>query len=148
LRAIVQRVSSASVSVEGQVCAAVGTGLLVLVGFSPEDAPADTRWMADKVAGLRVFADSDGKMNLSLGDVGGEALVVPNFTLYGDCRKGRRPGFDAAAKPDLAEPLFRGLCDALSEFVPVQRGIFAAHMHVSLTNDGPITLIVETARRS
>jgi D-tyrosyl-tRNA(Tyr) deacylase len=145
---IVQRISSGSVCVDGEVRAKTGTGLLLLVGFAPDDTFSDVAWMADRIAGLRIFADAHGRMNLSVREVDGEILVVPNFTLYGDCRKGRRPSFDGAAGPPLAESLYDDFCAALTQLVPVQRGVFAAHMHVSLTNDGPITLIVETARAS
>jgi D-aminoacyl-tRNA deacylase len=146
LRVVVQRISSGSVSVNGAVVARVGAGLLLLVGVAPSDTQSDAQWMAEKVAGLRLFPDGQGRMNLSVGGAGGEALVVPNFTLYGDCRRGRRPSFAGAAEAPLARALYEEFCAALSHLVPVQCGVFASHMHVSLTNDGPVTLIVETAQ--
>jgi D-tyrosyl-tRNA(Tyr) deacylase len=146
VRAVVQRVSRASVTVEGEVVGAIGTGLLVLLGVAPGDGDAEIAWLADKLAGLRIFPDDDGKMNRSLVDVGGEALVVSQFTLYGDTRKGRRPSFVGAAAPDLAEPLYERFCDAMlaAGAKKVGRGRFGAHMDVELVNDGPVTLIVDT----
>ena len=141
-----QRVSSASLSIDDCPTAEIGTGLVVLAGFGPVDQGADLQWMADKVAGLRIFADADDKMNLSVVEVEGAVLAVPNFTLYGDCRKGRRPGFSAAAPPELATGLFKEFCDGLAGRVPVQRGVFGAHMHVTLTNDGPVTLLLDSEK--
>lgn len=140
MRAVVQRVSRASVRVEGRVTGEIGLGLLVLLGVAPEDGPAQVAWLADKVEGLRIFADAEGKMNLSVRDVGGGVLVVSQFTLYGDATKGRRPSFVKAARPELAEPLYEALADRLG----AARGVFGAHMEVELVNDGPVTLILET----
>ncbi|MFZ5481350.1 MAG: D-aminoacyl-tRNA deacylase [Myxococcota bacterium] len=139
MRAVVQRVSRASVRVEGRVTGEIGLGLLVLLGVAPEDGPAQVAWLADKVEGLRIFADAEGKMNLSVRDVGGGVLVVSQFTLYGDATKGRRPSFVKAARPELAEPLYEALADRLG----AARGVFGAHMEVELVNDGPVTLILE-----
>ncbi len=145
MRAVIQRVTAASVAVEGAVVGQIGEGFLVLLGVGPNDDEASVQWMAEKIAGLRVFADGDGKMNLSLVDRGLSALVISQFTLYGDVRKGKRPGFTGAAHPSLAEPLYARFCDVLvTKGVPVQRGVFGADMKVSLVNDGPVTLIIDT----
>ena len=145
MRALVQRVTRASVSVDGRVRGEIGPGLLVLLGATHADGETDARWLADKVAGLRVFADRDGKMNRDLREAGGACLVVPQFTLYGDARRGRRPEFTAAARPEVAEPLYERFCDELARAgVPVARGVFRAHMCVELTNDGPVTLLIES----
>ena len=144
MRAVVQRVSRASVTVEGRVTGSIGRGLLVLVGFAPDDAPDRVEWMADKVAGLRVFADHEGKMNRDLAAVGGAVLVVSQFTLYGDASKGRRPSFIGAASPDVAIPLYEAFIAALrGRGIPVETGEFGAMMDVELVNDGPVTLILE-----
>ena len=145
MRALVQRVAHARVTVDARVTGEIGTGLLVLLGATHTDGEAEVSWLAAKVAGLRVFADDAGKMNLSLVDKGYAALVVSQFTLYGDVRKGKRPSFVGAAHPSLAEPLYRRFCEVLAtKGVPVERGVFAADMKVSLVNDGPVTLIVDT----
>ena len=145
MRALVQRVARASVSVEGRVRGEIGAGLLVLLGATHADGEADAHWLADKVAGLRVFADSQGKMNRDVRESGGACLVVPQFTLYGDARHGRRPEFTAAARPEVAEPLFERFCERLAALgMPVGRGVFRAHMSVELTNDGPVTLLIES----
>ncbi len=145
MRAVVQRVSQAQVRVDQEVVGAIGPGLLVLLGVSTMDAPAQARWLADKLVGLRLFADDDGKMNRSLLDTGGAALIVSQFTLYGDCRKGRRPSFIEAATPDLAIPLYEAFLDAVrAQGVPVATGRFGAMMQVELVNDGPVTLIVDS----
>ena len=146
MRVVIQRVSRASVTVDGAVTGAIDGGLLILLGVGPDDGDAELAWMVRKLVGLRIFEDDDGKMNRSLTDVGGGALVVSQFTLYGDVRKGRRPSFAKAAHPSHAEPLYERFCDALeAEGVsPVGRGVFGAHMDVSLVNDGPVTLIVES----
>ena len=146
MRVVLQRVSRASVSVDGRVTGSIGTGLLVLAGFAPGDGEAQLGWMADKILGLRIFGDSDGKMNLALSDVGGGVLVVSQFTLYGDARKGRRPSFVDAAPPDVAVPLYERFVALLREKgtgVPVATGEFGAMMDVELVNDGPVTLIIE-----
>jgi D-tyrosyl-tRNA(Tyr) deacylase len=146
MRAIVQRVSEAAVRVNGQVAGAIGRGLLVLLGIAPTDGEAEAAFLARKIAGLRIFEDEAGKMNLSLGDVQGAVLAVSQFTLYGDLRKGRRPSFTDAAPPEQAEPLYERFCSLLAkEGVPVARGVFQAHMAVALVNDGPVTLWLDTA---
>jgi D-tyrosyl-tRNA(Tyr) deacylase len=146
MRAVVQRVSSASVTVEGERVGEIDRGLLVLLGVAPTDGPAQVAWLAGKVVHLRIFPDDEGKMNRSVVDVGGGVLVVSQFTLYGDVRKGKRPSFVGAAAPDLAEPLYERFCDAVAaEGVGrVGRGRFGAHMDVALVNDGPVTLILDT----
>lgn len=132
-------------TVDGTVTGRVGRGLLVLLGVAPEDGETQARWLARKVASLRIFPDHDGRMNRSLLDDGLGALVVSQFTLYGDCRKGRRPSFVHAAPPEHAEPLYERFCALLAEEgVPVERGVFQATMQVALVNDGPVTLIVDT----
>ena len=147
MRIVAQRVAEASVAVDGEVVGAVGVGLLCLVGVTHSDTAEDARLLATKIAGLRVFADDDGKMNRSILDVGGEILVVSQFTLYGDARKGRRPSFTDAADPTVAEPLVDEFVRSLEgSGVPVARGVFGAMMAVSLINDGPVTLVVEASR--
>lgn len=145
MRALIQRVTRASVTVEGRVTGAIERGLLVLLGATHADGEPDARWLAGRVAGLRVFADEAGKMNRDVREAGGAALVVPQFTLYGDARYGRRPEFTAAARPEHAEPLFEQFCARLAaEGVRVERGVFRAHMAVDLLNDGPVTLMIES----
>lgn len=145
MRAVIQRVAHASVAVDGEVIGRCGVGLLVLLAVAPEDTEAQARWLANKLAGLRVFPDDQGRMNRSALDVGGEALVISQFTLYGDCRKGRRPSFVKSAGPELAEPMYERFCELLAGAgLAVARGRFAADMKVSLLNDGPVTLIVDT----
>jgi D-tyrosyl-tRNA(Tyr) deacylase len=149
VRALVQRVSSASVSVEGEVRGEIGPGLLVLLGATHVDSDQDAKWLAEKVAGLRVFADAEGKMNRDVRESGGACLVVPQFTLYGDARRGRRPDFLAAARPEHAEPLFELFCAEVARGgVQVERGVFRAHMLVELVNDGPVTLMIESPARA
>ncbi|MCS7282169.1 MAG: D-aminoacyl-tRNA deacylase [Anaerolineae bacterium] len=144
MRIVVQRVRQARVSVNGETVAAIGPGVVVLVGVTHSDTPEEARWLAQKVAGLRIFEDAEGKMNLGLLDVGGEALVVSQFTLYGDARKGRRPSFTEAAPPEIAEPLVQRFAEELAAAgVPVQTGIFGAHMLVEIHNDGPVTILLE-----
>jgi D-tyrosyl-tRNA(Tyr) deacylase len=148
MRALVQRVTRASVTVDGQVVGAIDAGLCVLVGVTHDDTAADAQKLAGKVAGLRVFDDADGVMNASLGDRGGAALVVSQFTLYGDTRKGRRPSWGDAARPEVAEPLIEQFVVALRELgTPVETGIFRADMQVELVNDGPVTLMLEVPSR-
>jgi len=145
VRAVVQRVSSARVEVEGKVVGEIGRGLLVLLGVGEGDSEKQAHWLADKVAGLRIFEDEAGKMNLSVEEVGGDLLVVSQFTLYGDCRKGRRPSFTGAAPPEEADRLYGIFVARLRERgLPVATGVFQAMMQVHLVNDGPVTLIVET----
>jgi D-aminoacyl-tRNA deacylase len=146
MRACIQRVSEAAVTVDGEVSGRIGLGLVVLLGVGPADSEAEVDWLAEKIAGLRIFEDYDGKMNRSLAEVGGAMLVVSQFTLYGDCRKGRRPSFTAAAPPELAERLYEAfVARARALGVVVASGVFRAHMQVSLVNDGPVTLWIDTA---
>jgi D-tyrosyl-tRNA(Tyr) deacylase len=145
MRALVQRVSRASVRVEGAETGAIERGYLVLVGATHDDRPADADWLARKVAGLRLFADDAGHMNQDLAAVGGRVLAVPQFTLYGDARRGRRPDFVRAARPEPALALFERFCQSLAAAgVAVERGVFQAQMEVSLVNDGPVTLMLES----
>ena len=145
MRACIQRVSRAQVTVAGEVCGRVGRGLLVLLGVAEGDSEADARQLALKIGSLRVFEDAQGKMNLSLGEVGGAMLVVSQFTLLGDCRKGRRPSFDAAARPEVAETLYQVFVQAVAEQgLEVATGRFRQHMEVELVNDGPVTFVVES----
>ncbi len=146
MRAVIQRVSSASVSVDGKTVGAIERGFLVLVGVTHGDTRAEADWLARKIAGLRLFEDEAGKMNLGLTDIGGAVLVVSQFTLYGDARKGRRPDFLQAARPEHAEPLITYFLDQLRSLgVTVATGQFRATMQVSLVNDGPVTLWLDTA---
>lgn len=145
MRIVLQRVSRASVAIEGRTTGEIGAGLLLLVGFTEGDDEAALEWMADKVVGLRVFSDAEGRMNRSLEDVRGGLLVVSQFTLYGDTRKGRRPSFVKAAHPDLAVPLYERFVTLLRERAlgAVETGVFGAMMEVELVNDGPVTLVLE-----
>ena len=145
MRALIQRVARAAVRVEGRTTGAIDRGLLILVGARQGDDPAAAEWLAEKIAGLRVFADAEGRMNLDLLQAGGGALVVPQFTLYGDARRGRRPDFTAAARPETAATLIDHFCAALARpGLTVARGVFQAHMEVELINDGPVTLMIES----
>jgi D-aminoacyl-tRNA deacylase len=144
MRAVVQRVTSAKVDVDGATVGEIDAGLLVLLGVAKPDTAADADYLAEKISGLRIFSDGAGKMNLSLIETGGAMLVVSQFTLYGDCRKGRRPSFDSAAPPEHARGLYEHFVEAVRRLgVKVETGMFQAHMAVSLANDGPVTLIVE-----
>lgn len=144
MRILVQRVSSASVSIGGSVAGAIGPGLVLLVGFTHTDSLVEVQWLTEKVLGLRVFNDPDGKMNCDLAAVGGAVLVVSQFTLYGDATKGRRPSFIDAARPEVAIPLYQGFLAALrATGVTVASGEFGADMQVALVNDGPVTLMLE-----
>ena len=146
MRALIQRVTQASVVVEGLVVSKINAGLLILLGVARPDTAADAEYLADKVLNLRIFSDAEGKMNRSLLDIGGSLLVVSQFTLYGDCRKGRRPGFDAAAPPDQARALYESFVEiARRSGLRVEAGVFQAHMEVALVNDGPVTLMLETS---
>lgn len=148
MRAIVQRVTDAAVTVAGEQVGRIGPGLVLLVGVRHGDSPAAARWLAEKVAHLRIFADDDSKFNRSVLDVGGSILLISQFTVYGDCRKGRRPNFTAAAPPDVAAPLLDTLAEELrNRGLPVETGEFGAMMQVSLTNDGPVTVLVDTPER-
>lgn len=144
MRVVLQRVREASVAVDGRGVGSIGPGFLLLVGFTAGDGDDAVAWMADKVVGLRVFGDAEGKMNRSLAEVGGSVLVVSQFTLYGDTSRGRRPSFIDAAPPELAEPLYERFADALrARRATVATGVFGAVMDVALVNDGPVTLILE-----
>jgi D-tyrosyl-tRNA(Tyr) deacylase len=145
MRAVIQRVSRASVSVEDGIVASIAGGFLILLGVTHEDSPSDAESLADKIAGLRVFEDDAGRMNLSLAEVGGACLVVSQFTLYGDCRKGRRPSFVAAAPPEQAERLYEIFVAALrARGLETATGRFREHMQVELVNDGPVTLLLDS----
>jgi D-tyrosyl-tRNA(Tyr) deacylase len=147
VRAVVQRVSRAQVSVGGEIVGAIERGFVVLLGVADGDTSADAEYLAQKIAGLRVFEDDDGKMNLGLAEVGGRMLVVSQFTLLGDCRKGRRPSFDRAARPEAAEALYREfIARAQEQGVGVATGRFQQMMLVELVNDGPVTLLLDSRR--
>ena len=149
MRVVVQRVRQAEVRIGELTTAAIGAGLLVFVGIHPTDGPAEIAWMSDKLSHLRIFEDPQGKMNLSLVDIGGEMLIVSQFTLYGDCRKGRRPGFSEAAAPQFAEALYQRLIEAVrAKGIRVATGTFQASMDVHLINSGPVTLSLDTADRA
>lgn len=144
MRALLQRVSEASVTVNGRVVGSIGRGFVILLGVTHRDSRAEADWIAAKIAGLRVFEDEAGKMNRSLYDVGGACLVISQFTLYGDARKGRRPSFTEAAPPELAEPLVVYFIDQLRQAgLTVATGVFGAQMAVIIHNDGPVTLLIE-----
>lgn len=145
MRVLVQRVSRAEVTVEGRVTGEIGPGLLLLVGIRQGDGDAELEWMVHKLANLRVFSDAEGKMNLSVQDTGGGVLAISQFTLYGDAKKGNRPSYIEAARPEVAEPLYDKFCEQLGAAIgkEVQRGVFGAHMDVELINDGPVTLMLE-----
>ena len=146
MRALIQRVSEASVTVEGAVVAKIGRGFLVLLGITHTDGELEANFLARKIAGLRLFEDIDGKLNLGLNDVNGAALIVSQFTLYADAGKGRRPSFVNAARPEQANPLYQHFCELLSKHsIAIQRGVFQAHMQVALVNDGPVTVWLDTA---
>ena len=148
MRAVVQRVTQARVSVEGRVVGDIGNGVLALVGTATDDAPAEATWMADKVANLRIFSDGEGKMNRSLLDMGGEALVVSQFTLYGDARKGRRPSFIRAAEGPDAEAVYQEMIRSLERLgIVTESGLFGAVMQVELTNDGPVTILLDSEKK-
>jgi D-tyrosyl-tRNA(Tyr) deacylase len=149
MKAVLQRVSRASVTVDGQIIGQIGRGLLVLLGVEQGDTDADAQQLADKSVQLRIFDDADGKMNLALADVGGAMLVVSQFTLLGDCRKGRRPSFIQAAPPELAERLYEVFIAAVGvQDIPVATGKFRAMMQVELVNDGPVTLLLDSRKRA
>ncbi|MCS7174454.1 D-aminoacyl-tRNA deacylase [Pseudothermotoga sp.] len=148
MRAVVQRVHNASVSVDGKLVGQINAGLLVYLGVGKNDTEKDVEWMCDKIANLRIFEDSNGKMNLSLLQVNGELLVISQFTLYGDCRRGRRPSFDEAAPPEIGEKLYEMFIEKMKQQVKrVEKGIFGAHMEVESMNDGPVTILLDSERR-
>jgi D-tyrosyl-tRNA(Tyr) deacylase len=145
MRAVVQRVLSASVTVEGTVVSRIEGGLVLLVGIEQSDTDTQVAWLADKCVNLRIFEDPQGKMNLSVKDIAGAILLVPNFTVAGEARKGRRPSFDNAMRPEQSEPMFQRLVAAVgAQGVPVQTGVFGADMKVALVNDGPITIWLDS----
>lgn len=145
MRSVVQRVKWAEVKIDGKVAGKINEGLLVLLGVCDDDTLDDTKWLCDKISGLRIFTDSEDKMNLSLDDIGGEILIVSQFTLYGRCKKGRRPDFTSAGKPDYAEKMYEEFVSYMKTKVKkVETGRFGEHMEVSLLNDGPVTLIIDT----
>lgn len=147
MRAVIQRVTQAGVTIADEKVAAIASGLLVLLGIEKGDDQKDAAYLTEKIAGLRIFEDADGKMNLSVSEIKGEVLVVSQFTLLGDCRKGRRPGFSSAAPPELAEPLCDHVVDLLRGLeVKVQTGVFRADMAVDLVNDGPVTMLIDSRR--
>lgn len=145
MRAVIQRVSRASVEVEGRLVGQIGRGLLVLLGVGRSDASPAAAYLADKVANLRIFEDDTGRMNRSVVDIGGSVLAVPQFTLYGDARQGRRPSFIASAPPEIAEPLYQQfLAELRRHAVPTESGVFRADMQVALVNDGPVTILLDS----
>ena len=148
MRAVIQRVQSASVKVDGELVSDIGSGLLIFLGIAHDDTETELEYIANKVANLRIFEDADGKMNCSLLDIGGSALVVSQFTLYGDCRKGRRPSFIDAARPEAANALYEQFIAALEKLnIPTQGGTFQAMMDVQLINDGPVTILLDSDKQ-
>ena len=147
MRAVIQRVSRASVRIDDTTAGQIGHGLVVLLGICSEDTTRDLEWLAKKIVHLRIFDDDEGKMNRSLADTDGEMLIISQFTLYGDCRKGRRPGYSKAAPPEFAEPLYQQFIEAVSKHqISVATGTFRATMEVELVNDGPVTLLLDSAK--
>jgi D-tyrosyl-tRNA(Tyr) deacylase len=147
MRAVIQRVLQAEVEINGQTVGQIDKGLLVYLSVGKGDTIKDTEFMAEKLANLRIFADEAGKMNRSVLDVGGKILLVSNFTLHGDCRKGRRPGFDAAAEPELAQELYEKVAELIAEQgVAVEKGVFGEYMHVTSINNGPVTFLLDSSR--
>ena len=147
MRIVIQRVSQASVTIDGKIAGAIQQGLLLLVGICPEDGPEDIEYAVRKISQMRIFSDQEDKMNLSVQDVGGQILSISQFTLYADTKKGNRPAFTGAAKPDLATSLYDQFNQKLAQIVPVQTGEFGADMKVSLVNDGPVTIVLDTKAR-
>lgn len=146
MKAVVQRTARASVSIDGETVGRIDRGLLVLLGIEPDDGEADIEYMVKKCSGLRIFEDENGKMNLSVQDVGGSILLVSQFTLLGDARKGNRPSFTGAAVPEKAIPIYERVISELAKRLPVQTGVFGADMHVELVNDGPVTILLDSKR--
>ena len=144
MKTVIQRVSEASVTIDGQVTGRIGKGFMILIGIGAEDTEEQADWIAQKIANMRIFEDEEERMNLSLKDVGGEILAISQFTLYADCRKGNRPNFLGAGKPEMSEPLYEYLCDALrAHGIHVETGVFGADMKVALVNNGPVTIVLE-----
>lgn len=147
MRAVIQRVKEAQVLIDNKIAGKIENGLLVFAGFKPDDSPKDIRWMAEKIVHLRIFEDKNGKMNHSLTEIHGEVLIVSQFTLYGDCKKGRRPGYSNAAPPDIANRLYEDFIQEVKkQDIPVATGVFQASMEVKLTNDGPVTLLLDSEK--
>lgn len=147
MRAVLQRVSKASVTVDNEIIGQIENGLMVLLGVEQGDTPEEARALAEKTSHLRIFEDNEGKMNLSVQDIGGAVLAISQFTLLADCRKGRRPGFSQAALPDLAEPLYETYVEHLQQFgLQVETGKFQAEMQVALVNDGPVTMLIDSRK--
>lgn len=145
MKLVITRVAGAEVEIDGAICASIPKGLLILVGITGADTEKDVKYLAKKAAGLRIFSDEEGKLNRACLDAGGEALVVSNFTLYADCRHGNRPSFIAAARPEIAEPLYEAFCEELRGYgIRVKTGVFGADMQVKSVNDGPVTIVMET----
>ncbi len=147
MRAVVQRVTKASVSVDNEVVRKISNGIVILLGVGKDDTEEDAKYLAEKIVNLRIFDDEDGKMNFSLLDVKGQALIISQFTLYGDCRRGRRPSYSDSAPPDLAKALYEKFIELVKNYdVHVETGIFAAHMLVEIHNDGPVTLLLDSKK--
>ncbi len=145
MKAVLQRVTSASVTINGNEKKEINHGLVVLIGITKSDSEKEVSYLSEKIAGLRIFEDEEGKMNKSLKDIGGEMLIISQFTLYADCKKGKRPSFTNAARPDIAIPLYEDFINKVSSLeIPVQTGEFGAEMLVSINNDGPVTIILDT----
>ncbi|WP_249628933.1 D-aminoacyl-tRNA deacylase [Streptococcus uberis] len=147
MKIVIQRVSEASVAIEGEIVGAIQKGLLLLVGFGPEDGQEDVDYAVRKITQMRIFSDAEDKMNLSLLDIKGSILSISQFTLFANTKKGNRPAFTEAAKPEMASQLYEQFNQALSAFCPLERGVFGADMKVSLVNDGPVTIIIDTKNR-
>ncbi len=146
MRFVIQRVKCASLSIDGAVCSSIGNGLLILCGIREDDTKEIAEKMVKKACALRIFEDSEGKTNLSLNDTGGEIMIVSQFTLYADCKKGNRPGFTNAGKPDMAEPMYGFILDEAAKYFPeVKKGVFGADMQIELVNDGPFTILLDSA---
>ncbi len=147
MRAVIQRVSKASVAVDSEITGQIGTGLLVFLGIHKDDTDSEIKWMSDKIINLRIFEDTNGQMNRSLIDTGGAMLIVSQFTLYGDCRKGRRPGYSSAAPPEKAKDTYFQFIDTVKQKnIVTASGRFQAHMDVDLVNDGPVTLLLDSSK--
>ena len=147
MKSVVQRVNRASVSVDGKICGSIEKGILVFLGICDEDTDKDITWLADKIIGLRIFEDENEKMNLSLQDIGGELLIISQFTLFGNCKKGKRPDFTSAGKPEFAKLMYQRFVDYCKNFVKkTECGIFGADMKVNLENDGPVTIIIDSKK--